>query len=132
MCGVLEQDQLPLGGQGRELRGLARVAAVGHVEDRAGVVAGDRGGGVGREPGPLEPGDVGEYRFRSHVSNRVDGGDEGERWHDHLVAGAEPCSEADQVQGGGAVGDSGGVLRRLRRRSVEQLVCGPMLSQPER
>ena len=55
--------------------------------------------------------DIGEDRFGAGVADRVGGGDEGQRGHHHLVAGAEAERDQGQVQRGGAGTEGDGVLR---------------------
>ena len=100
---------------------VARMAAVRHRHDRPGARSDRRLDVRRRRPRPLERRDVDEPRRRAGVGDRVDGGHEGERRHDHLVAGAELGREADQMQGGRAVGDGERVARAgvLRQGALE-------------
>ena len=60
--------------------------------------------------------DVGEHRRGAALPHRVGGGDERQRRHDHLVAGADARDVERELQRGGAVASSRPPRRRRRAR----------------
>ena len=131
--GILEQQEPVLLRERGERLGLAGMTAVGHAHDRlrARRDAGAHRGGIQPRLGQAD--DVGEHRGGARVRDRIRGGDERQRGHDDLVAGAEPCGHRHQVQGRRAVGHGHGVACPgvLGERLLELLRTRP-LAEPAR